>query len=126
MRLLPLHFALPLLLTIAPAGAENPDSFESRSEIREWIEARRGFGSPKFELLTAGGSAYYFARFIPTSGLDHCHVYTFRKARDAWLLARHATFPGGCRITMRVDPRADAIVYVASDGTELDRLGLPR
>lgn len=113
-----------LLLSIAAGliAAESQEYFESRAQIRAWIEARKGFGAPEFELLEVDRALYYFARFIPTSGIDHCHVYTFGKSEGPWRLMRHATFPGGCRITVRVEPASGDILYEASTGAELDRL----
>ena len=116
---------LALGLVVSLAAAELRDSFESRAEIRGWIEERKGFGRPEFDLVELEQVRYYFARFVPTSGLAHCHVYTFRESDDAWHLLRHARLPGGCRITIRVDPSSGDVVYLDPLGVELDRLSSP-
>ena len=118
----------PLLflgITVALACAHGQDSFKSRSQIREWIETRKGFGTPEFEFLELDRARYYFARFIPTSGLDFCHLYTFRKSEGPWRLVRHTRLAGGCHVTIRVDAATGDILYIASTGAELDRLSSP-
>ncbi len=118
--------ALLVLGLMAALGCgQGQPSFATLSQLQEWIEARKGFGTPEFELLELDEARYYFARFIPTSGLDHCHLYTFRKSQGPWRLVRHATFPGGCDIAMRRDVASGDILYVASGGAELDRLRAP-
>ncbi len=126
MRVALIHALIVLGVAVALAADEGRESSDNFAEVRAWIDALKGFGVPQFEELKVGGEPYYIARFIPTSGLDHCHVYTFRKADRVWLLARHGIFPGGCRITTQVDDASGDLVYWSATGAELDRLATAR
>ena len=125
-RPVPRHALLVLVLAASTLAAEEVrDSFESKAEIREWIEARKGFGTPEFERLEINGIRYYFALFVPTSGLAHCHLYSFRRSEGPGHLVRHARLPGGCRISIRLDAASESILYLDANGAELDRLDSP-
>lgn len=122
MRIALLSLLFLLALPARLLTAEDDTLFDSRALIEEWIDSRKGFGSPEFEYLELGDERFYVGRFVPTSGLDHCHVYTFRGSDGRWRLVRHAKLPGGCHITTRADEASGTLLYMGATGAELDRL----
>ena len=112
------------LLAALPSGTawSTDTTFESLAEIRDWIHARKGFGNPKFESLELDSGKFHFAYFIPTSGLDYCHVYSFRGLGGVWRLAHYSQLPGGCKISIRLEEASGQIVIHGRDGVELDRV----
>ncbi len=117
MRVIACSALLALLSGSAAAGdlTRPPLHASSTHEIRDWVEARRGFGTPGWEEIDARPERIFVIWNLPTSGLDLNYVYTYRRMDERWSLLDQLYVHGPPRISVEHVPARSEIVYRMRD-----------
>jgi hypothetical protein len=119
---------LALFSLLAQAAEKTPAAFASLTELRSWIEERKGFGIPESVETSLDGLHVLVVWNCPFSGRNghYAWAYVERETMKQWRLADSSFFerpePLGYAY---VDGLAKSVVYVGTSGRVLKSIPLP-